>query len=166
MKNSKLFDHDLENFPLYVRTNSLVGSNERMAIEFHTAESTGRTWAGGFIIDFKSTPEYYIFWCNTGDFSNFNTNLPSGPDRTWKIALDRYSTSYADVRLVVHCNGMEVINRRISESSSRCPASKSSISKWWSKIAKKISFRHDDRASDFYSTFVQGNRLRSKSDSR
>ena len=157
MKVKELFDHDLEHVPLYVRTNSLVGNNERMVIEFHTAESTGSTYAGGFIIDFTSPPKFYIFWCNSGnDFSNFNTNLPSGPDRIWKITLDRYSTSYADVRLVVHCNDVEVINRRIRESSSSCTEPRSQISTFWRRIAKKVMFRHDDTASNFYSDLIVG----------
>ena len=161
VKVKELLDHDLENFPLYVRTNSLLGSDERMALNFYTADmSVGKdpsgTWSGGLFVDFTSPPSFYILWC--GRFE-FQTNLPSDREKTWKITLDRYSLTYTDVRLVVHCNDVEVINERISESLSICPRPISDFAPIWRRITKKIAFREYDTASDFYSGFNMGKRL-------
>jgi hypothetical protein len=110
--------------------------------------------AGGFGIHFGSKLKYQILWC-TKKFSDGNefptsTNLPSRKDMVWRISLNKSSGT----RLIVHCNGVEVLNVLLS--SSVCTGYRN----WkdlWNKKATMIYFSSvDDTASDYYRNPHQG----------
>ena len=48
--------YDLENKPLYIKTDSLVGSNEVLEVNFEDG-------AGNVVITFRSPPTYSLFYC-------------------------------------------------------------------------------------------------------
>ena len=128
----------LESTPLEIRTNSVLGSDDRVWVYFSSA---GGESAGGVSLHFTSTPQYWLSWCI------YRTNLPVTPpsatDKVWRITL----TKTAGVRLVIHCNEVEVVNTLLSDAT--C-----SDSKWstvWSRDVTKINFRFpSDTASDYY----------------
>ena len=132
-------DHDLENSPLQIKTNSEVGSNEAVVLWFYTAQ---QVYAGGIYLYFCSSPQYWLYYCSTS-FTKFPTDLPSETDKVWTITLTRSS---GKKRVVIHCNDKEVLN--VVFSNTTC--SDSMWSNIWSRDVKKIEFDTSDTASDFY----------------
>ena len=116
-----------------------------MEVYFYNSQ---RNDAGGVYIKFNSPPQYRILYCNTS-WTNFPTDLPTATDKVWRVTLTRTS----GIRLVIHCNEVEVLNILTSESS----CSYSDWSKHWSRKVAKIYFNTDnDTASDYYRA-VRGN---------
>ena len=130
-------DYDLENSPLEIRTDSVVGSNKEVKVLLYTAQGDK---AGGVHLYFTSTIQYLISWCIS--YTNFPTELPSDNNKIWRITLTRTS----GIRLVIHCNNKEVLNVVISDTS--C-SQKDKFSNWNAEVAK-IMFSSSDTASDFY----------------
>ena len=96
---------NLESRPLEIRTNSVLGSNDRVGVYF----SAGGAGAGGVYLGFTSTPRYLLGGCKS--WTNLPVNPPSPTDKVWRITV----TKTAGVRLVIHCNDVEVLNTLISE---------------------------------------------------
>jgi hypothetical protein len=134
-----LIDHDLETIPLEIKTDSTIGSEDLVRVDFYDSRNF-RT--GGFELTLTNPPQYFVDFCITSD-SNFSTILPAATDKIWKLTLNRTS----DIRLIIHCNEEEVLNFLISDST--C-----SFRHWsyvWNKKVTKIKFDLDrDTASDFY----------------
>ena len=120
-----------------------------MRIELFDASLKPSGYAGGFSLNFKSTPTYFLNNCNEIG-SPFMANLPAETEKIWKITL----TKTSDTRLVITCNDVEVLNTLISGST----CLKSTWSKFWRIKVAGIKFRQDDKAmdtaSDFYSSFL------------
>ncbi|XP_063678266.1 uncharacterized protein LOC134814158 isoform X2 [Bolinopsis microptera] len=138
VKRAVEIEWDLESTPLEIRTDSVLGSDDQVYVDFYSAEEK---YAGGFALYFTSTPQYELGYCTSG--TDFPVNLPSTADKVWRITL----TS----RVVIHCNEVEVLNKLLSEST--C-----SDSKWrtiWNRDVTKIWFDSDDTASDYYGTQLQ-----------
>ena len=131
-------DHDLENSPLQIKTNSEVGSNEEVLVKFYTIEENR---AGEVALYFSSPPKYNLNYCSLDSATSFPTVLPSETDKVWTITLTRSS---GKKRVVIHCNDKEVLN--VVFSNTTC--SDSRWSTYWS--VKKIRFSTIDTASDFY----------------
>ena len=92
------------------------------------------------MIRFSSPPQYYIYPCAT--WTNFPVSLPTDEERVWRITLNRNS----GIRLLIHCNNVEVLNILMS---STC--SSSYWSTRWSRTVGTISFHPTyDTASDYY----------------
>ncbi|KAL5251349.1 hypothetical protein ACHWQZ_G016894 [Mnemiopsis leidyi] len=132
-------DHDLENSPLQIKTNSEVGSNEKVWLRFYTAQ---QDYAGGITLYFSSSPQYHLNYCSTS-YTNFPTELPSETDKVWTITLTRSSGKKG---VVIHCNDKEVLNVVLSNTT----CSDSRWSTYWSRDVEKIQFYIFDTASDFY----------------
>ena len=130
-------ERDLESTPLEIRTDSVLGSYNQVYVDFYSA---GGDAAGGVKIYFFSPPQYFLRWC-IGD-TNFPTRLPSEIKKVWRITLNRT----ADIRLVIHCNEKEVVNRLISDEECETSAWKG----YWNIEVAKIMFHRDDSASDGY----------------
>ena len=92
---------DLENTPLEIKTDSTLGSKDRVWLWFCT---TQREDVGGVEIYFYSTPQYKLYYCTYRN--NFPSNLPSEVDKIWRITFDKT----AGIRFKIHCNGVEVVN--------------------------------------------------------
>ena len=134
-------DHDLENSPLQIKTNSEVGSNEQVRLSFYTAQ---QYLAGGIYLYFSSFLKFKLFGCSNS-YTNFPTDLPSETDKVWTITLTRSS---GKKRVVIHCNDKEVLNVVLSNTT----CSDSRWSTYWSRDVEKIEFYISDKASDFYRT--------------
>ena len=109
-----------------------------MNVWFYTS---GGDNVGNVEIRFSSTPQYYIGYC-TYSYTNFPISLPTEVEKVWRITLNRNS----GIRLLIHCNNVEVLNILMSDST--C-----SFSLWrnyWSRTVGKVSFKPLDTASDYY----------------
>ena len=136
-------DFNLENFPLQIKTDSEVGSDEESRVRFYDSQED---LIGGIYLYFESTPQYYISYCSSSHVDI--PNLPSETEKVWTITFTRTSDV---VTLVVHCNEVEVINVVISDSICK---SGFAATHWSRKPASKILFLSEgdkkDTASDYY----------------
>ena len=131
-------DADLENSTLEIKTDSSPGSDKRVDIYFFNSE---REITGGVILPFTSIPKYQLGWC-TYSTTNFPIALPTDTNKVWKVSLTRIS----GIRLVIHCNDVEVLNILMSDST--CDDER--WSEYWSRDVEKIRFKYSDTASDCY----------------
>ena len=138
MTHDVRIDWNLENVPVKIRTNSVLGSKERLNILFYSAQDD---IAGGVQIKFLLTPKYYFGWC-TG-WNNFPSTLPSATQKTWRITLDKSE----GIRVIIHCNGVLVLNLLLSDETCRY---RYSWKRYWSRDVTKISFTSYDKSSDLY----------------
>ena len=110
-----------------------------MWVDFYT---TQREPAGFVGIRFTTTPRYYLGYCSIS-FTNFPTNLPSREDKIWRITLTRT----AGIRVKIHCNGVEVLNLLLSDST----CGNSVWRNFWSKDVEQIYFDPNwNEAPDYY----------------
>ena len=130
-------DADLENSPLEIKTDSSLGSDEKVDVNFITSE---RFLAGRIILHFSSTPQYELRYCTSR--TNFPTKLPTDTNKVWRITLTRTS----GIRLVINCNEVEVLNFLLSDKTCK----DSSWNYYWSKDVEKIFFDSEDTASDYH----------------
>ena len=137
-----MFDYDLENTPLEIKTDSEVGSNEQMVVFFFTAQGS---YAGGVGIYFRSKVQYFLGRCSTYE-AKFPTTLPSTKEKVFRMTLIRTS----GVRIKIHCNDEEIVNVLISGTT----CTDSDWSTYWSREVKKILFYSDDTASDGYRPYT------------
>ena len=142
MQMNVKINFDLENYPLQIKTDSEVGSDEEVRVMFYDSQED---LIGGIFLYFTSTPQYFIGYCSSSHVDI--PNLPSETDKVWTITFTRTSDV---VTLVLHCNEVEVINVVISGT-----VCKSYWSTYWSrKPASKILFLSEggtkDTASDYY----------------
>ena len=138
-------DFSLERYSLNIKTDSMPGSSDVVRLQFYTSQ---RDPAGGLFLYFYSTPQYWIARCSSS-YTNFPTDLPTATDKVWRVTL----TKTSDIRLVVHCNGVEVLNTLISDT--KC--GRSYWSSYLSGEVAKIKFTASDTASDFYKPVKPGN---------
>ena len=130
---------DLETIPLEIKTDSTIGSGDQVYVSFYTS---WRGYLAEFRIRFDSTPQYYIHPCTT--WTNFPDSLPTEEEKVWRITRNRNS----GIRLLIHCNNVEVLNILMSDST--C-SFYSSWSTYWSETVGSIRFQPIlDTASDFY----------------
>ena len=132
-----MISHDMENFPLYLKTDSVVGSGEIVKVRFFDANEK---LAGRVFLFFTSPPKVYLYLCQ------YHTiNLPSEEpsDKIIKITLTKTSSS----RLEIYCDDVEVFNILLSDET--CGASR--WNDFWGRTAKNVVFEEKDTATDFYS---------------
>ena len=139
VQRDEFINYDLENSPLQIRTNSEIGSNEKVRVYFYNAQDEP---AGGVFLIFTSPPQYVLRWCSAS-LTDFPTTLPSETDKVWTITLTRSSGARS---LVIHCNNKEVVNVVLSDSE----CSYSNWRDYWSRDVEKIMFYSSDTASDYY----------------
>ena len=133
---------DIENTPLEIKTDSSLDSDEKVSLSFYTS---GGSYAGEVSIYFTSTPQYELMGC-TSSKTDFPTELPTDTNKVWRITL----TKTSGIRLVIHCNEVEVLNFVLSDST--CPYW--SWSRIWSRRVEKFKFNGNDLASDYYTGLV------------
>ena len=97
--------YNLESTPLEIKTD---GGNEAR-INFYTSADD---YTGGVKFKLTSPPQYYISSCR--DWTNFPTTPPTAQDKVWRITVIR---SPDVITLMIHCNGNEVLNTVLSDSS-------------------------------------------------
>ena len=127
---------DLESTPLEIKTDSVLGSTDKVAVVL----LSGNAYTGVIYLFFTSPQQYHLSWCTVGNY-NLHVNPPSDNEKIWRISLTRT----AGVRLVIHCNEVEVLDKLLSALS--C---KSGWDTYWNKDVTKIKFESGDTASDYY----------------
>ena len=96
--------------------------------------------AGGVILHFTSPPQYRLYECTTSR-TDFPTALPTGEEKVWTISL----TKTSGIRLVIHCNEVEVLNVLLSAAT----CTESGWENVWDSDVTQIRFGEDDTASDY-----------------
>ena len=131
---------------LRIMTNTDLADEGQIRMKFWTV---GGQHNAGLNIKIAATPQYWIHYC-MASYQNFPTDtvLPTENEKIWAITITRT----AGVRLIVHCNGEEVLNVLLSDSV--CPDS-SDWSTLWNKDYDKISFPSGD--ASYYIPFSPGN---------
>eukprot|EP00116_Pleurobrachia_bachei_P001031 sb/3461293/ len=126
---------NLETTPLQIKTDSTLGSDDRIRVNVYDKDSSVIAFAA-VIVKFTSPMWYNIFWCNT---ANLPIQPPVEVEKIWKIAK-------TETALIITCNNVEVLNYLFAESSnSNC------IPKWGGDVVEQINFDSSyDTASDFY----------------
>ena len=142
VKNDVYIEADLENSPLEIKTDSSLGSNEKVKVGFYTSEEL---WVGELTIHFTSTPRYELHSCNNIR-TNFLTNFPTDEIKVWKITLTRTSGIRS---LVIQCNNNEILNILLSDTTCTDRRGRGSAGSGWDNGVEKIRF-YQDTASDYY----------------
>ena len=137
---------DLENSPLEIKTDSSLGSDETVDVLFYNSDGD---IAGEVILYFTSTPQYELMGCTSRTY--FSTALPTDTNKVWRITL----TKTSGIRLVIHCNEMEVLNVLMSDST----CNDSYWKYFWSGNVKKTRFKSSDTASDYHRLYEGKNEL-------
>ena len=137
MQRGVKIEWDLKSIPLEVKTNSVLGEDDEVVLNFVSADGQ---ISGQVHLYFLTTLQYSLYHCTPR--TNLPVTPPSADDKVWRITL----TKTAGVRLVIHCNDMEVLNRLISDGT--CIDSRWSTA--WNRDVAKMMFRSYDTASDYY----------------
>ena len=120
-----------------ISTNSVAGSGEEVGVMFYDKDGNV---VGGVGIRFFKQIKYWIELC--ANYSPFPVTPTTETQKTWTITYN-----YTDMRLVLHCNRLEVLNVVLSNSS--C-----ALSYWgayWDRKPTQIKFAsYWDTASDSY----------------
>ena len=132
-------DADLGISILELKTGTSQSYGEAMKVGFYTDSGD---MAGGVILYFTSPPLFELSHC-TSSRTDFSAALPTDTNKVWGITL----TKTSGIRLVIHCNEVEVLNFLMSDST--CGVS-SEWSDTWNRDIKQIRFLEDDTASDYY----------------
>lgn len=127
MQDYRTVTIDLENTPLELKTESQVGSGQKARIDF----MNGGSYTGLLEIKFDSTPYYSLHWCTSGR-NYFLSDLPTGENMVWKITFTRTT----DLRIQIHCNGVEVVNFVMTDET----CSKDGWRSYWGKKVEKVMF--------------------------
>ena len=91
--------YDLEEHPLQIRTDSVLGSDEEVRVNFYTSGEDYTTTIG---LRFSSPPQYFIQYCTSG-FTNLPTTLPEEQEKIWTITKGLAA-------ITINCNEVEVLN--------------------------------------------------------
>ena len=132
-------DYNLDSFPLEIKTNSVLGSDEIMVVYFY--QSDGKLILGFLKVYFRTSPLYMLGSC-VESWTNFPTTLPTTADKIWRVTV----TKSSDIRVEINCNEEQVLNILLSEET--CTPDN-----WrdrWSQAIAKIGFSSSDTASDYY----------------
>ncbi|KAL5262300.1 hypothetical protein ACHWQZ_G007879 [Mnemiopsis leidyi] len=140
-QHGEYIDFDLEATPLQIKTDSAVGSEDQVVVFFFSSHG-GR--AGGILLYFGPTLQYYIWHCQQGIYSNFLAPLPTATEKEWRVTVTRTSS----VRVVIQCQDVEVANVVLSDST--CSCSEEDWRETWSNDVEKIFFTDTDTATDLY----------------
>ena len=129
----------MESSPLQILTDSVLGSNDKLRVEFEP-EASGL--AHDFTILFTDPPQYQIGRCMS---EAVTFNIPDTQIRTWTITKTNNVNNEA---LSLSCNGIEIFNYLFSTSSnSDC------VTRWTTDVVDML-FKGDrwgtDTASDEY----------------
>ena len=132
--------YELERTPLEIKTDSATGSNDEVRVSFWSDDKP----AASVWIKLSSTPQWWIGYCN-GYWKRFpdSGKLPTTADKVWRITKTRPS---AGIRVQIHCNQVEVLNKVLSHST----CEHGGFGGYWNRVVTRIKFFDPDTASDFY----------------
>ena len=131
----------MESLPLHIKTDSEAGSDEAVVVLFFNHQEKD---AGGFRLFFTTPPQYRFEYCTISRI-DLPTDLPTEADKIWTMIVQRESDT---TRMVVNCNGKEILN--VVFSGTVCDDG--TWSNKWTRKAEKIKFigSRTDTASDFF----------------
>ncbi|KAL5266462.1 hypothetical protein ACHWQZ_G003752 [Mnemiopsis leidyi] len=136
----KEIDFDIEITPLEIRTDSPLGSGEKLAVIYINQQGDQ---AGGLNLTFNSKLEVSVSKCNQNVTLQDEplTDMPGTLEKWWRLTVS--SEGATETRLQLHCNEMEVM--RVVLSDVKCTG--------YEGEAGKIVFLGSDTASDFYRAY-------------
>ena len=134
---------NLQTATVLIKTNSTYRSYDKVSL--FLLDSQGE-FVGEVGIIFSPYPQYFLDWCTSP--ANFTSNLPTTVDKIWKVAMDRTD----GIRVIIHCNDVEVVNTLISDETCEFRVWKLH----WTKAVEKIYFSSHDNASDHYKVNMTG----------
>ena len=138
-----MVDLEMELVSVEIRTNSILGSKELLALDLRNAQNEP---AGGYRVEFATKPLFQLLYCTHGLV--FPMNLPTATDKIWRMTLHRGE----GIRVLVHCNRELVLNVKLSDQVCNIPNWRNS----WSTSVTGIIFPAFDTASNYYK-IDQGN---------
>ena len=97
---------DPDSKDITIRTDSETGSEENVGVQFYDDNNQD---AGSVFFRFASPMKYQIGWCRSP--IPFPVSPPTQTDKTWRIAYNP-----AELRVVIHCNEVEVLYVVLSDS--------------------------------------------------
>ena len=125
-----------------VTTDSVAGSKaEHVSVFFFDKDGY---YAGDVYIHFDTQIQYRIGYC-TYRYKPFPVILPTATQKTWTITYN-----YAERRLVYYCNGVQVLNVVLSDSTCTKWSTNSFFKDLWERKPTQIQFYYTDVASDSY----------------
>eukprot|EP00116_Pleurobrachia_bachei_P008094 sb/3468356/ len=136
---------DLEGTPLQIKTDSILGSNDKITVRMYNKDSSNvrlfndsaSSWISSVVMTFSSPVQYKIERC-IGDFTDLPVQPPVEVETIWTIAK-------TETALIITCNDVEVLNYLFADSSnSKC------VSVVGGNVVNVISFTKHDTASTFY----------------
>eukprot|EP00116_Pleurobrachia_bachei_P008664 sb/3468926/ len=134
-RDNALIPWDLEGTPLQIKTNSTLGSDERIWVLMYDKDSSS---IGGVAVQFSSPIKYGINYCITNQ-PDLPVQPPVEVEKIWTITKTKTA-------LIVTCNNVEVVNYLFADS----PLD-SCVTRWGGDLVNGIKFVNDfDTASDFY----------------
>ena len=142
MKYDKYIPANLGTSFLKVRTNSSVGSGEKVVLRYYDKEGN---YAAGFGILFSTSGrmEYALNNCQA-QYTNFTTSVPAEQRKEWIIEKWGYRTK-------VYCNRKQVLD--ITASSEICdhPKVADNWDTYWGRDVSKLEFpsEHDTAPDSF-----------------
>ena len=136
---------DLQKQQLLVKTNSTVGSYDKISIFFYD----GSGLAGGVSVSFFSPIKYWIYFCNYSSY-NFPVAPPIAAEHIW--AFSRSKTG-----IKIECNGLIILEKDVFP-----PNCDDSYSDFWSREVKQVKFYDSDSASLQYRLDPPGLNLETK----
>ena len=134
-----MLEHDLENTPLLIKTNTDTGLVSSEEIWIKLFDST-YVEIGEIIIYLRQNPLYHIRNCMKSYADISLTQFPSETNIVWSILKQ------PGPKLTVQGNNEMVIELLMSSSTCDVIGWES----YWNKDVKKIMFSTDDRASNYF----------------
>ena len=129
---------DPDSQDISILTDSVAGNDEEVKVNFY--DDGGQT-VGAVFIHFLEPIKYQIVWC-TSFYIPFPDSLPTETEKTWVISYNP-----AELRVIIFCNGVEVLSVVLSDSV--CHGN-SNWRNYWQRTPTKIKFSSSDTASDQY----------------
>ena len=143
MQYDQYIPANLETLFLNIRTDSSMGSGEKVVLWFRDEESE---IAAGFVILFSSdgTVQYKLLYCQKS-YTNFKTSLPEEQRKEWIIEKRGFRTK-------VYCNGKQVLDVTASSETCGNPKYGDNWDTYWGRNASKLTFpsAHDTASDSFY----------------
>ena len=114
-------DFDLEKTPLQIFTKTPFGSEGYVAMAFNS----GPPGPGSLLFNFKSTPQFSLYNCVTGNLTLSPSNK-RGTNKIWEISM------MTGPRILIHCNKKKVLDIKISEET--CSGGGNGWRTFWSTV--------------------------------
>ena len=141
-KHLDFIKHNLDAAPFLIKTDSSIRTGTTLVVWFYRRYSDALP--SGIQIEMNSARHIKILKCRNA-LINFDTELPNDDIKIWRI------TKTQDLRLIIHCNEMEMLNIQLSET--LCTNFKNNWQKFWGwgkGLQERMQLRLHQSNTDFY----------------